>query len=379
MKAVIVEIRGSYASVLSDDGCIRKIKNNNYELGQVINMTIIRNHMLKKVSMLAASAAAILILSVGTWAYASPYSYVSLDVNPSIEYVLNRFDRVLKVTAGNEDGEDILLEIKLDNLKNRTISYAINETLYQIYEMGYLPDDDEGGIVIATSNKSSKKADELAIELKEDVENEIHESYSTASVEIFSVDMERVETAKELGVTPGKLNLVEKLRESSDDPQSIVLNEWLDKPVKDIMKATKENRKADDIDQDDLFIDNTDDKSVKEAVKEAKEAAKEAEKAAKEAEKEAKKAEKAAKEAEKEAKEAEKAAKEAAKEAEKAAKEVLKALDKAKSSDKSNSQDNNSNDNNSNDSNSNDNNLNDNNNNRSNDNRDNNSGKRPKK
>ena len=104
MKAVIVELRNGYASVLSDDGCIRKVKDNNYELGQVISMTIIRNSILKKITMLTASAVAILILGVGTWAYASPYSYISLDVNPSIEFVLNRFDRVLKVKAGYQAG-----------------------------------------------------------------------------------------------------------------------------------------------------------------------------------------------------------------------------------------------------------------------------------
>lgn len=355
MKAVIVELRNNYASVLSDDGCIRKIKNNSYQVGQVINMTIARNNMLKKITMFAASAAAILIFGVGTWAYASPYSYVSLDVNPSVEYVLNRFDRVLKVKAGNEDGESILQEIKLENLKNETIVNAINKTLSQIYDMGYLSDDTEGGIVIATSNKDTKKAVELYEDIKEDIEDEIHESYDTASVEFFNVGMERVEAARELGVTPGKLNLVEKMIESSDDPQSILLEEWLDKPVKDIMKATKEN-KEDDI-EDDLLSDSNDDKSVKEAVKEARIAAKEADKAAKEAEKEAKRA---AREAEKEAKkaaksdssktdekaledeideanelkklteEAAKEAREAAKEAEKAAKEAEKAEKRAR-------------------------------------------------
>lgn len=358
MKAVILEIRNGYASVLSDDGCIIKIKNSNYEIGQVIQMTKQKNGAIKKLATFAASAVAVLVLGVSTWAYASPYSYVSLDVNPSIEFVLNRFDRVLSIKSVNDDGEEVLQEIKLSNLKNKTIIEAINHTLSQISELGYISDDSNAGIVITTSGKNMDKADELALEIKEEVEDEIVENYDTASIEVYSVGLERVEAARELGVTPGKLNLVEKLIASSNDSESINLEEWLDKPVKDIMKATKAYKKAitvtgsaitiEEIEEDD-FLSNKEakkaskqaEKAAKEAEKAAKEADKAAEKAAKEADKVAKKAakaiEKAAKEAEKivikekaeENKQTEKAIKEAAKEAEKAAKEAAKEAERA--------------------------------------------------
>jgi hypothetical protein len=324
MKSVIVELRNGYASVLSDDGCIVKIKDNNYEIGQVIQMINQRKGTVKKLATFAASAAAILVLGVSTWAYASPYSYVSLDVNPSIQFVLNRFDRVLSIKSVNDDGEEVLQEIKLENLKNKTIVQAINQTLDQISQLGYLSDNASAGIVITTSGKNMDKADELAIEIKDEVEDELNETYSTASVEVFSVGLERVEAARELGVTPGKLNLVEKLIAISNDVESANLQEWLDKPVKDIMKATKAYRKAiavtgsaitiEGIDGDDLLSD-----------KEAKKATKEADKAAKEADKSAKKADKAA---DKAVKEADKVARDAAKAIDKAGRNVDKIAEK---------------------------------------------------
>ena len=358
MKAVVVELRNGYASVLSNEGCIVKIKDNNYEIGQVIQMNKHKNNTIKKIATFAASAAAIIVLGGSTWAYASPYSYVSLDVNPSIEFVLNRFDRVLSIKSVNDDGEEVLQEIKLENLKNKTIVQAINQTLDQISELGYFSDETTAEIVITTSNKDMDKADELAKEIKDEVEDEIDENHETALVEVYSVGLERVEAAKELGVTPGKLNLVEKLIASSNDAESINLNEWLSKPVKDIMKATKAYKNAisvtgsaivlEDIEEDDFLSD----KEAKEAAKEADKAAKEAQKAAKEADKAADKAskeadkiaknatkaiEKAAKEAEKiakkdkteENKESEKAITEAAKEAERAAKEAAKEAERA--------------------------------------------------
>ncbi|NLP34544.1 MAG: hypothetical protein GX359_05020, partial [Clostridiales bacterium] len=318
MKAVVVEIKNRYVAVLSDDGCIVKIKNNNYEIGQVIQMSRSKIHMTKKIAAFAASAAAMVILSTGTWAYASPYSYVSLDVNPSIEFTVNRFDRVLKVRATNDDGTEFLKEVNLNDLKNETIKEALSTTVEQISQAGYFEGNIEAGLVIATSAKNEKKAEDLAKELQETVDTDLVESGQEVQVESFKVGYERVQKAKELGVTPGKLNLVEKLQESATDPTTIDIEEWLNKPVKEIMKATKANRKAlssndptlvedTDIDADDII--EVSEKELKEAIKEERKEQKAAEKAEKDAKKATEKAEK----------EAEKTAKKVEKEAEKAA------------------------------------------------------------
>lgn len=244
MKAVVVEIKNSFAAVLSDDGCISTIKNNNYEIGQVVQTSNPIVQFSKKIAVFAASAAAFVILGVGAWAYATPYTYVSVDVNPSIEYTVNRFNRVLTVKAMNDDGEEIINEISLDDLKNKTIEEALLQTVNQITASGYFTRTMEGGIVITTASKDDEAADKLATDLQLAVEAEISESEEDVIVEAYSVTLERVSEAKELGVTPGKLNLVEKLQASAADPTTINVEEWLDRPVKEIMKATKENRKA---------------------------------------------------------------------------------------------------------------------------------------
>lgn len=190
----------------------------------------------------AAAAAAIFLLSLGTWAYITPYAYVSLDVNPSIEYTLNRFERVLSVQAVNDDGQEIVKEIGLDNLRNKTIDDAIAQTVEQINEHDYF--QGEGAIVIATSAKDIKKAAALADRLKDEVDDETEGQGQDVDVEAISVGRERVDEARELGVTPGRLNLVEKLRDSYDGEDDFDTEAWLQKPVKDLMAAIKENREV---------------------------------------------------------------------------------------------------------------------------------------
>jgi hypothetical protein len=254
MKAVVVEIKNNKAAVLSDDGRVVAMKNNNYEIGQVILMKNSMLQITKRIAVFAASAAAFVILGTGAWAYATPYTYVSVDVNPSIEYTVNRFDRVLSVKAVNDDGEEILQEISLEDLENQTIEAAIRKTLVQITAAGYFAGTTEGGLVIATASKNEDKADELAVTLQEVTEEEILEANEEVIVESYSVGLARVEEAKKLGVTPGKLNLVEKLQASTADPTTINIEEWLTKPVKEIMKATKDNRNAPSVSDSDNSV-----------------------------------------------------------------------------------------------------------------------------
>lgn len=58
-----------------------------------------------------------------------------------------------------------------------------------------------------------------------------------------AVGKEKAQEAKELGVTPGKLKMVEKLQSSTSS--SINRDEWLNKPIKEINSAIKENRQHD--------------------------------------------------------------------------------------------------------------------------------------
>jgi hypothetical protein len=264
----------------------------------------------KKLIIGATSAAADVLLGAGTWAYAAPYSYVSLDVNPSIEYTLNMFDRVIDVDAVNEDGQAILENT--GELMNLTIDDAIEKTIDQIDQAGYLDGTSaiaatettvttadttavtetavtttdataetvttvttaegavmntdtannpvttaeesnvttgnevvsepsvDGGIIITVSSGNTQNSEELTEQLRDTVEDMVGDN---VEVEVLSIGLRRVEEARSLGVSPGKLNLVEKLRTSSTDPESIVTEEWINKPVKDIMHAIKVNRK----------------------------------------------------------------------------------------------------------------------------------------
>lgn len=54
---------------------------------------------------LAAAAACVLLLAGGYWLYFVPTAQISIDINPSLELAVNRFDHVVGVEGWNEDGQ----------------------------------------------------------------------------------------------------------------------------------------------------------------------------------------------------------------------------------------------------------------------------------
>ena len=105
-----------------------------------------KNRSLGRMLGWAASAACVAaMLIVGGVLYTTQTAYISIDVNPSIELSLNRFDRVLKAVPKNEDARRVLSGIDLDHLK---YSDALQKIVEAERALGYL---DEGAAMVLPS------------------------------------------------------------------------------------------------------------------------------------------------------------------------------------------------------------------------------------
>jgi len=200
---------------------------------------IIGGILMKKKIALALSAAVVLSLAGGGYAYAkTPVAYVSMDINPSVELGVNTFDTVVSVEAYNEDGKNILegtdlVNVKVDDAVSTVISNAISD--------GYIKEDGSSVIEITTLTDKTTGA---AVELNESLKNVVDETLSNndiqAEVETENVALARRDEARKLGITPGKLNLIQKLQ--ALDP-TITVENYKNSSVKEIQKKTKELRK----------------------------------------------------------------------------------------------------------------------------------------
>lgn len=84
-----------------------------------------------------ALAVICLFLLVGTGGYSvytKPVSYISVDVNPSIELNINQFGKVVSVEAYNEDGRRITEQVSLKNISYmQAIDRLLRDESYSRY------------------------------------------------------------------------------------------------------------------------------------------------------------------------------------------------------------------------------------------------------
>lgn len=112
---------------------------------------------------LAAVMACLLLVLSGCGGYILyfiPVSSVSVDVNPSIELGINRFDRVVTVDTYNDDGSDIMSSLDVRFMDYRD---AMDVILSQESEEAYLAED--SCIAISVSGAAEGKQREMLAHL----------------------------------------------------------------------------------------------------------------------------------------------------------------------------------------------------------------------
>ena len=211
---------------------------------------ILGGFFMKRKIALALGAFMILGSSGGAYAYTyakAPIAYVSMDINPSVELGVNAFDKVVSVEAYNEDGEKIL---EGTNLINSNVSDAVSTVISNAISDGYITEDvtttTAAAVEITTSTDKEDVATELNESLKEVAETILDNNNLDVEVETENVALARRDEARKLGITPGKLNLIQKLQEL--DP-TVVVEDYKDSSVKEIQKKTKELRKENKVDE----------------------------------------------------------------------------------------------------------------------------------
>lgn len=144
-----------------------------------------------------AAVCAMLILAVGLGGYQwaqTPVSYVSIDVNPSIELGLNRFERVVTAEAYNPEGEEILQGLSLIGKKYRE---AIDSVVESEAMERYLTKEEELVLTVAAKGSKEKAIETTVTDYSKSVGKNCHS---------VSADIETAASAHNNGMSVGKYN-----------------------------------------------------------------------------------------------------------------------------------------------------------------------------
>ncbi len=183
-----------------------------------------------------ALAAAIIIVfgATSTFAARMPYSYVMMDVNPSLKFTLNIFDHILSIDAVNEDAEPIVEALNQENKSFSKLDDAIDMTIEQCQKKGYLYKDTKDYVVLSVMSVSHGKTDTLTKSLEQ-----LNFGDGLIAAEIVSSTIDEMKKDEQHGTTPGKMRMISKMQKKTGDNKPS--EDWIHEPIRTIMEASEED------------------------------------------------------------------------------------------------------------------------------------------
>ncbi len=169
-------------------------------------------NMYKKFIAIAASAVLVLGLGVSAGVYSTNIavaSTVSLDVNPSVEININKNEKVLGVSALNEDGVKIIGDM---DFKGSSLDVTVNALIGSMLKNGYISDI-TNSILVSVEGKD----DEKSAQIQQKVAGEIADILSLGGLDgavlsqTVSEDAQLKKVADEYGITVGKAQLISQI------------------------------------------------------------------------------------------------------------------------------------------------------------------------
>jgi len=193
---------------------------------------------MKKYAIAACVVVLLFGMSIGGYAYyKTPVAYLSLDINPSVELGVNALNYVVSATGYNTDGKTIL---DGQNVINFNVKDAVNKLVKSASDKGFIASDGSTIVSVISETKNLSTASMLENYAEQGVNEAIKSTGEIVVVYKDNVDISKRDEAKKLGITPGKLNLIQELQVL--DP-TITIDKYKDATVTEIIKKAAEIKK----------------------------------------------------------------------------------------------------------------------------------------
>ena len=148
-----------------------------------------------------ASLLLILLIGSGCWLYFRPTAVISIDINPSLELGINRFDKVVSVTGYNEDGQELAesLDIKYMDYDKAVRALLESQKITELLAQ-------EEALSIGVGGSDQRQCERVLSAM---------ESYTEghANSHCYSADLQELEDAHQAGLSYGKYQAFLELRE----------------------------------------------------------------------------------------------------------------------------------------------------------------------
>lgn len=217
-RCVVMEIKGNFVYLLAEGGAFFRIywRGSLPKVGDEVYVCLpsrfVSLTLWGRGALVACLAIFLFIVSAALSYHYAPHAaaYVSLDINPSVELLLNTRDRVMEARALNEEGEKLIRDVYLLGIPSeRAIQIIVNRAA----QFGYMRLDRYNLLLISiTPVKGEKRRPELKEKLLKEAKKALDSEHVQGVVKGLETSPELRERALKLGLSPGRYAiLVESL------------------------------------------------------------------------------------------------------------------------------------------------------------------------
>lgn len=180
---------------------------------RMANIMPMNKNKKKLAGKIVAACAAIAIIFGGAAFFAGnalTESKITIDVNPSVEIITGKSDKVKKVEPLNEDGEIIIDGM---DFKNTDVDITVNALIGSMAKKGYLTDVNNENVLVSVQNDDAQKAEKIRVEVVNNVRKALNENNVSATVfnQVVTDDKSIADMAKEYNISYGKAAFISQL------------------------------------------------------------------------------------------------------------------------------------------------------------------------
>lgn len=254
-KGLVMEVNKDQVILLTADGQFISSRLSGLcpQIGDEISIEKEKNHKGLWVSLSVLAAAAVFFITVfagGLWnQFIIPFfgngvvAYMTVDINPSVEFGLDKDDIVVTVRPLNEDGKVLLKGLAL---KGQPSDEAINVFVEAAAQKGYLAPEKKNQIIINISKKAPEESstkpetgehielekstetaettkpgqsdqEQVSSDITAKAEKTVKKQNLNVKIEVINTDWEVREKAEELKLSAGKYAILVEAKEAGLD------------------------------------------------------------------------------------------------------------------------------------------------------------------
>lgn len=173
-----------------------------------------------------------------TWGDMEADTFISIDVNPSIEMLADENNMVMELRGLNEEAETVLQDVEDDE---KGLDQVVSSIVESMTEHGYLKPEVTNSILVSVENKDSQKAEHI----KGTITNDIYKILDKTEIDsvVLTQDVKKTKElqkeAEALNISVGKMSLIQNLAQKDTH---LDVQQMAEMSIQDISNLAEERK-----------------------------------------------------------------------------------------------------------------------------------------